>query len=106
MPEEDVITRAVDFLSKISQEEEVNIKFTKRDGTTRLMRCTLKFDKIPKNKRPKNVQISKILKLIKDSMVVHVFDLEKHDWRSVPFNRVEWLKTPTTIYKIKAKKGV
>jgi len=106
MPEEDVISSAIDFLSKISQEEEVSIKFTKKDGTTRLMRCTLKFDKIPKNKRPKNVDVSKILKLIKDNMILHVFDLEKHDWRSVPFNRVEWLKTPTATYKIKVKKGV
>jgi len=106
MPEEDVITSAIDFLSKISQEEEVNIKFTKKDGTTRLMRCTLKFNKIPKNKQPKSIEISKFLKLIKDSMVVHVFDLEKRDWRSVPFNRVEWLKTPTTMYRIRAKKGV
>jgi len=87
MPEEDVISSAIDFLSKISQEEEVSIKFTKKDGTTRLMRCTLKFDKIPKNKRPKNVDVSKILKLIKDNMILHVFDLEKHDWRSVPFKK-------------------
>jgi len=77
MPEEDVITSAIDFLSKISQEEEVNIKFTKKDGTTRLMRCTLKFDKIPKNKQPKKVEISKILKLIKDSMIVHVIKAKK-----------------------------
>lgn len=106
MSEENVISSAADFLSKIRQEDEVNIKFTKKDGTERLMRCTLKFDKIPKSKQPKNVDISKILKLIKDNMIVHVFDLDKQDWRAVPFNRAEWLQTSTVMYKIKAKKGV
>jgi len=70
------------------------------------MKCTLNFELIPKDKQPKSVNIPKILKLMKESGLIHVFDLEKKAWRSVPFNKVDWLKvTPkgskeAIMYKI------
>ena len=34
----------------------------------------------------------KILKLMQQSGIIHVYDLEKKDWRSVPFRQVDWLE--------------
>lgn len=97
----DEISSAIDFLQKISQEDVVTIKFKKQDGTMRIMKCTLNFSRIPKESRPKNVNLKDILSLIKKSKILRVFDLEKLGWRSVPFERTEWLKTDDKIYSIK-----
>jgi len=98
------ITSAIEFLTKIRNEEEVKIKFQKVDGSQRIMRCTLNFDKIPKKERPAKVDLPKILKLLTTNKILHVFDLDKNAWRSVPFTRSEWLETPSkVIYKIKPK---
>ncbi len=86
------IEDAIEFFNKIRNSEQVVIKFTKKDGTDRVMMCTLNFDKIPKNKHPKKVDIAKILKLITKNKIVHVFDLEKNDWRSVPFDKAKWIE--------------
>jgi len=93
MPE-DIIDNVIDFLNRIRTEDEVTIKFTKKDGTTRIMKCTLNFGKIPREDHPKEVNLPKILKLLKASKILHVYDLEKHAWRSVPFEAAEWIETP------------
>jgi len=93
MPD-DIIRTVTDFLDKIKIEDEVTIKFTKKDGTIRIMKCTLDFDKIPKRNHPKGVDLSRILKMMHQYGILHLYDLEKNDWRSVPFNEVEWLETP------------
>ena len=90
----DLIKKAVDFLLKVRGEEEVWIRFKKKDNTIRDMHCTLNFDKIPDNRKPKDVDIVKIINLIKDHKLMHAFDLEKNDWRSVPIDRVEYIETP------------
>lgn len=92
----------VAFWEKIRGEDEVLIKFTKKDGLVRLMNCTLNFDKIPKADKPKKVDVPKILKLMRKAKIVHVYDLDKRGWRSVPFEKTEWLQTPNrTRYSIK-----
>lgn len=105
MPEKkDIITSVLDFFQKISSEKEVTIKFQKKDGTIRIMKCTLDFEKIPNNKKPKNISMSKILSQIQKNHLVHVFDLEKQSWRSVPFNRVEWMETSDKIFNVSPTK--
>jgi len=100
------ITSAIDFLKRVRAEDYVNIKFTKQDGTERIMKATLNFDKIPTSERPKKVDLAQILKLIDKNGILHVFDVDKVAWRSVPFNRVQWLQTPSKVkYFIKLKKG-
>jgi Holliday junction resolvase len=101
----ETITSAIDFLNKIKVEKMVSIKFKKQDGTVRLMHCTLDFSKIPREKHPKGVDLAKILKLINDKHILRVYDLEKQDWRSVPFDRVDYLVTPSNkkSYIIKLK---
>jgi len=95
-----VIQNAIQFWHKVNTEDQVRIKFTKKDGTTRFMVCTLNFKKIPAIDHPKNVNMPKILKLMQNSGILHVYDLEKKGWRSVPFNSVEYLEAGDKMYKI------
>jgi hypothetical protein len=86
------IKNAILFWEKLYSAKEATVKFVKQDGTIRIMKCTLDFTQIPKDKQPKKVDMPKILKLMKESGIIHVFDLEKKDWRSVPFNKIDWLE--------------
>ena len=88
----DVIRSAVEFWQKLYEVGEAKIKFTKKDGKIRIMKCTLDFKRIPKKQHPKSVNIPKILKLMQKSGIMHVYDLEKKDWRSVPFRKVDWVE--------------
>ena len=89
----DVINSAIDFLSKIREEKEVTIKFIKKNGEERVMKVTLDFTRIPKRDQPKSINLPKILKLLYDKKIIHVYDLGKNAWRSVPYDSVEWLET-------------
>ena len=102
----DVIVNALDFWKKIYEEKDVTIKFIKKDGSTRIMRCTLDFKKVPQKDRPQNVNIKQIIKLIQTNKIMHVYDLEKKGWRSVPFERVEYMDTNNNNvrYYVKPKK--
>ena len=101
---EDVITSAIDILDKIKTAGETTVRFTKiSDGSIRLMKCTLNFDKIPKKDHPKSVNLSNILKLIKNSKILHVYDLEKKGWRSIPINKIDWMNIDKTKYRVKIK---
>ena len=99
----DIIDSARDFLNILRSEKEVTVRFIKEDGTLRIMKCTLNFDEIPKKDHPKKIDLPQILKLIQKNQVVRVYDLVKRGWRSVPFNKVEWLDTTTKRFKIKLK---
>ena len=44
----DVIRSAVEFWQKLYEVGEAKIKFTKKDGKIRIMKCTLDFKRIPK----------------------------------------------------------
>ena len=104
MADENVLQNAIEFYQKIKAEEEVTVKFRKIDGTERIMKCTLDFSKIPEGKRPKDVDMGKIFSLVQKHGMVHVFDLEKKDWRTVPFQRSEWVETPQRV-RFRIKKG-
>lgn len=95
------IQNAIQLWHKLNTEEQVNIKFEKKDGTTRYMSCTLDFKKIPVKDHPKKVDISKILKLMQNSGILHVYDLEKKGWRSVPYNSIEYIEVGDKRYKVK-----
>jgi len=100
----DLIVSALQFWKKVYDEKEVIIKFVKKDNSNRVMRCTLDFKKIPVKDHPKGVNIENILKLIQKNKIMHVYDLDKKGWRSVPFERVEYMDTPTRRYFVKKKR--
>lgn len=103
--DKDFIASAIEFWQKLYDEKEAKVKFVKKDGTIRIMHCTLDFVRIPKSKHPKSVDMSKILKLMQSSGIIHVYDLEKKDWRTVPFQKVDWMETPKQRYKIRPYTG-
>jgi hypothetical protein len=100
--EENVIDSAIQFFEKIKAEDEVTVKFRKLDGAERVMRCTLNFSKIPNNQKPKDVNMASIFKLVMQHKMVHVYDLDRKDWRTVPFDRSEWIETKEKVrFRIK-----
>lgn len=102
----EILTSVIDFLQKIRSEDEVLVKFIKKDGTERVMKCTLNFSRIPESKKPKGINLEKILTKIQKHKILSVYDLEKQDWRTVPFESLEFLQTPSNkkIYMIKKLK--
>ena len=101
----EIITSAIDFLKKIKEEKFVTVEFTKQDGTTRIMKCTLNFPSIPPKDKPSSLDLEKILKLIRDNNILHVYDLEKKGWRSCPFDKVKWIENPQKVrYLVKISK--
>ncbi len=103
MAEEEIITKAIDFLEKIRSEDIVTIQFRKKsDNSVRTMRCTLNFDRIPEPDKPRGINLPKILKLLNRHNIIHVYDLDRMGWRSVPFDRSEWIETPEQRFRIKA----
>jgi hypothetical protein len=72
-----------EWLRGLLRDEKVTITFTKKDETERVMVCTLKEEKIPSEKSPKNTGKSE------SDDAIAVFDLEKQDWRSFRFDSVK-----------------
>ena len=54
------------------KEGDVSVTFTKKDGTERVMKCTLKEDVVPSVESSKKENVG----------VVVVWDTEKNEWRS------------------------
>ena len=102
----EIIQNAIQLWHKLNTEDEVRLKFTKKDGNIRFMLCTLNFTKIPQKDKPKEVNLPKILKLMQDNGILHVYDLEKKGWRSVPFNNVEYIRANNINYKVRPIKRV
>jgi len=59
-----------------------NIKFTKSDGTERVMKCTRNTDLIPESFRPKGSEYKR------NPNQVCVYDIEKCGWRSFNMNNL------------------
>jgi len=77
---------------------EINVTFTKADGTDREMLCTLDHSRIPVSvAKPVSttapvdgiVRESKKPKKDPDPHSIRVFDLEKQEWRSFRFERLK-----------------
>lgn len=65
-----------DWLIGLLRSEIVQLTFTKKDGTERIMKCTLAEQKIPAENAPKGTERAK------SDEAVAVFDLENNGWRS------------------------
>ena len=60
----------------------VNVKFTKIDGTERIMKCTL-MEAIIKPHDKKTDRVKKV-----NSDILSVWDVEKEGWRSFRFDSI------------------
>ena len=67
------------------------ILFEKKDGTDRLMKCTLNYDYIPEDMKPLN--LVKGEKVLQNLDILKVFDTDKQDWRSFRVENVILIKT-------------
>jgi hypothetical protein len=74
-----------DWLNSILQESIVTVTFTKKDGSERTMKCTLKSEMIPSDKMPKGSNRTK------PSESIAVFDVENDGWRSFRLDSVKEL---------------
>ena len=68
----------IDWFKEYLSEKEINVTFTKKDGTSRNMHCTRDISKIPIELHP--VGTSTGTKTTGDA--VQVFDLSINEWRS------------------------
>lgn len=87
-----VITSMIEFLDTLKKADTAFIGFFKKDKKFRIMRCTLNFDKIPETDHPKRMNLAKLLYRAERHRLLNVYDLDKHGWRSVPFESVIWLQ--------------
>jgi hypothetical protein len=67
-------------LIELLKENIMTVEFTKKDGTDRVMLCTLNENVIPLEKQPKNPQQDKTTDAPAEAQ--RVFDVEKNEWRS------------------------
>lgn len=68
-----------EYINGLLNESEITVKFTKKNGEERVMRCTKVFDKIPEEMRPKEDSKRKVSE---ESDAIAVFDLDISQWRS------------------------
>lgn len=80
-----------DWIKSLLQTGNITVTFTKADGTQRDMLCTLDQSQIPVNKHPKvNMVVNERNERKRpDEHSIRVFDLEKNEWRSFRFDRLQ-----------------
>lgn len=64
----------------------VTVTFTKKDGTERVMECTLQSELLPKQELKENSTKKE------NTDTVRVFDIEKQEWRSFTVKSVRQVK--------------
>lgn len=95
-----LIEVGVQMLTKYLNEGIVEVKFTKKDGTDRVMNCTKVEHLIPKEKqpKPKEVVINDTLEVLESEIrvrplqLITVFDVDKQDWRSFNYTTIKSIK--------------
>lgn len=71
------------FLKDLLQTKEVQVRFIKKDGTERNMRCTLRPDLLPQQ-----TDIKEAVSKTPNADVLAVWDLEKQAWRSFRYDSI------------------
>ena len=93
--ESDEVNKTIirDWVRNLLQVTEVTVEFTKADGTLREMRCTLDPARLPEV-LVESGPVDGIVKESKqrkapDPESIRVFDLDKNEWRSFRFDRLQ-----------------
>ena len=82
---------ANNFIKEKLRENILSVKFVKKDGTERKMRCTLRGDMIPVLQESTEVDIEDIdaaQKRTRSAENLAVWDLEKNAWRSFRYDSI------------------
>jgi hypothetical protein len=75
-------------IKELLRDSVAEISFTKKDGTERIMKCTLQSNLIPEEHTPKGTSTAK-----ENLDIINVFDLDKIGWRSFLVDNVQYVKT-------------
>jgi len=88
----------VKMLTKYLREGVVEVQFTKKDGTLRVMNCTKDMTKIPVENHPKPQPVTEESGALdlddlppytqKPVQLITVFDVDKQEWRSFNYTTV------------------
>lgn len=76
------------WLKGILHVNPVTVTFTKKDGSERVMRCTLQPELLPKIELKENTSPRK-----ESTTSMRVFDLDKNEWRSFTIRNVKQINT-------------
>ena len=71
------------------------VTFTKKDGTTRVMPCTLNFDLIPDEHKPKGGEDSVMEGVERTISAIRVYAPESDGWRSFIVDNVQSFEIET-----------
>ena len=74
------------WLTDMLKTNVITLNFTKKDGTERVMRCTLQPDLLPKVEHKTELKESKP---ITEQTAIPVYDLDNNGWRSFTLNTVK-----------------
>jgi len=96
----DLLATGVKMLTNYLHEGIVEVKFTKKDGTDRVMNCTKVPHLIPKEKQPKPVptvdEQGNALPIVERAerplQLITVFDVDKQEWRSFNYGTIKSIK--------------
>ena len=78
-------------MKTLLKSREATVCFTKKDGTERLMRCTLNPDLLPLPKIDEEKAAVKAERKKSDTTLA-VYDLDANGWRSFTINSVKYVK--------------
>lgn len=73
----------IEAINKMLQNGVVNVTFTKKDGSERVMRCTKNLSMVSEEKLPKGYDMN----LSND--VFRVYDLDINEWRSFRYDSIK-----------------
>lgn len=85
------------WVKSLLQVADVDVEFTKSDGSVRQMKCTLNGEKLP----PVPTPVGPVDGIVKESKQrkapdpesIRVFDIDKQEWRSFRFDRLRKIGT-------------
>ena len=81
------------FVKDVLREKVVSVTFTKKDGTERVMKCTLQKDLIPVKVVSESANTANTTARTVNDDVVPVYDIDAQGWRSFRWDSVksiEW----------------
>jgi len=107
--EKRIITSAWELMRLLEDLDIATVKFIKKDGSVRIMKCTINLKLVPKKDYPKGLKKgepwkpSQMMKRAEVHQQIRAYDLEKMGWRTINFKTAEWVKDIKTniTYRIK-----
>ena len=83
---------SIDELKKILEtNRQVELKFTKKDGTLRYMVCTRNPNALPEREPKAVTEFQKVKDQLEILKQIRVYDIEYKGWRTINYDTIEWV---------------